>query len=50
MIQKIINYIPENMRMEFNYLFLKLFYELSIDIYGISTVKAFILYTKNEEK
>ena len=48
-IQKIINYIPENMRMEFNYLFLKLFYELSIDIYGISTVKAFILYTKNEE-
>jgi hypothetical protein len=48
-IQKIINYIPENMRIEFNYLFLKLFYELSIDIYGISTVKAFILYTKNEE-
>ena len=24
-------------------------YELSLDIYGISTVKAFIFYTKNEE-
>ena len=35
--------------MEFNYLFLKLFYELSLDIYGISTVKAFMIYTKSEE-
>ena len=48
-IQKIINHIPETDRMEFNYLFLKLFYELSLDIYGISTVKAFMIYTKNEE-
>ena len=48
-IQKIINHIPEKERMEFNYLFLKLFYELSLDIYGISTVKAFMIYTKNEE-
>ena len=48
-IQKIINHIPEIYRMDFNYLFLKIFYELSLDIYGISTVKAFIFYTKNEE-
>jgi hypothetical protein len=48
-IQKIINHIPEKERMEFNYLFLKLFYELSLDIYGISTVKAFMIYTKSEE-
>ena len=48
-IQKILNHIPEIYRMEFNYLFLKLFYELSLDVYGISTVKAFTLYTKNKE-
>ena len=48
-IQKIINHIPEIYRMEFNYLFLKLFFDLSLDIYGISTVKAFIFHTKNEE-
>ena len=48
-IQKILNHIPEKDRMEFNYLFLKLFYELSLDVYGISTVKAFTLYTKSEE-
>ena len=48
-IQKILNHIPEKYRMEFNYLFLKLFYELSLDVYGISTVKAFTLYTKNKE-
>ena len=48
-IQKIISHIPENFRMEFNCLFLKLFYQLSLDIYGISTVKAFIYHTKNEE-
>ncbi len=48
-IQKIINYIPEINRMEFNCLFLKLFYELSLDIYGISTVKAFTFKTKDEQ-
>ena len=48
-IQKIIIHIPERFRMEFNYLFLKLFYNLSVDVYGISTVKTFIIYTKNEE-
>ena len=48
-VQKIINHIPENIRMEFNYLFLKLFYQLSLDIYGISTVKTFIFHTKNED-
>ena len=48
-IQKIINHIPEKFRMNFNYLFLKLFHDLSLDIYGISTVKAFIFHTKNEE-
>ena len=48
-IQKIINHIPEIYRMNFNYLFLQVFYELSLDIYGISTVKAFIFYTKNED-
>ena len=48
-IQKIINHIPEINRMEFNCLFLKLFYELSLDIYGISTVKAFTFKTKNEQ-
>ena len=48
-IQKILNHIPEKDRMEFNFLFLQLFYELSLDIYGISTVKAFTLYTKSKE-
>ncbi len=48
-IQKIINHIPEDNRKEFNFVFLKLFYILSIDIYGISTVKAFIKNTKNDE-
>jgi len=48
-IQKIMNHIPETFRMQFNYLFLKLFHDLSLDIYGISTVKAFIFHTKNEE-
>ena len=48
-IQKIINHIPEISRMDFNYLFLKLFFTLSLDIYGISTVKAFIKNTKNDD-
>ena len=48
-IQKILNHIPEMYRMEFNYLFLKLFHDLSLDIYGVSTVKAFIFHTKDEE-
>ena len=48
-IQKIINHIPENIRMNFNNLFLKLFYTLSLDIYGISTVKAFIKNMENDD-
>ena len=48
-IQKIINHIPETNRMEFNCLFLKLFYELSLDVYGISTVKAFTFKTRSEQ-
>ena len=47
-IQKLIVYIPENFRMEFNSLFVKIFCILSRDMYGVCTVKKFIGYTKNE--
>ena len=47
-IQKLIVYIPENFRMEFNSIFVKLFCILSRDMYGVCTVKKFIGYTKNE--
>ena len=47
-IQKLIVYIPENFRMEFNSIFVKLFCILSRDMYGVCTVKKFICYTKNE--
>jgi hypothetical protein len=47
-IQKIIVYIPERYRMEFNIMFIKYLSILSMDMYGVCTVKKFIGYTKNE--
>ena len=47
-IQKIIVFIPERYRMEFNLLFIKYLSILSMDMYGVCTVKKFIRYTKNE--
>ena len=47
-IQKIIVHIPERYRMEFNLLFLKFLNILSMDMFGVCTVKKFIAYTKNE--
>ena len=48
MIQKIIVHIPERYRMEFNIMFIKFLSVLSMDMYGVCTVKKFIGYTKNE--
>lgn len=47
-IQKIIVHIPERYRMKFNLLFLKFLNVLSMDMFGVCTVKKFIGYTKNE--
>ena len=47
-IQKIIVNIPEIYRMVFNLMFLKFLSILSMDMYGVCTVKKFIGYTKNE--
>ena len=47
-IQKIIVHIPERYRMEFNLKFIKYLCILSMDMYGVCTVKKFIGYTKNE--
>lgn len=47
-IQKLIVHIPEIMRMDFNFIFVKLICILSRDMYGVCTVKKFIAYTKNE--
>jgi hypothetical protein len=47
-IQKIIVHIPERYRMEFNLNFIKYLSILSMDMYGVCTVKKFIGYTKNE--
>jgi hypothetical protein len=47
-IQKIIVHIPENCRMDFNLMFLQFLSILSIDMYGVCTVKKFISYTKEE--
>lgn len=47
-IQKLIVYIPENRRVEFNNKFIQAICILSKDMYGVCTVKKFISYTKNE--
>ena len=47
-IQKIIVNIPERYRMEFNLMFIKFLCILSMDMYGVCTVKKFIIYTKND--
>ena len=47
-IQRIIVKIPERYRIEFNLLFIKLLSILSMDMYGVCSVKKFIGYTKNE--
>ena len=47
-IQKLIVHIPEEYRMEFNLIFVKLICILSMDMYGVCTVIKFINYTKNE--
>ena len=46
-IQKIIVHIPERHRMKFNILYLKFLDILSMDMFGVFTVKKFISYTKN---
>ena len=47
-IQKLIVHIPERFRMDFNLMLVKFICTLSVDIYGVCTVKKFISYTKNE--
>ena len=47
-IQKLIIHIPEKSRTEFNFNFVKFISVLSRDMYGLSVVKKFINYTKNE--
>ena len=47
-IQKIIAQIPEEMRKEFNLMFVKFICILSRDAYGVLAVKKFIYYSKNK--
>ena len=47
-IQRLIVHIPENLRKDFNSLFVQLICILSRDMYGVCTVKKFIGCTKNE--
>ena len=47
-IQKIIVYIPERFRFDFNLILIKYLSVLAMDMYGVCTVKKFIGYTKNE--
>ena len=47
-IQKIIVYIPERFRLDFNLILIKFLSSLAMDMYGVCTVKKFIGYTKNE--
>ena len=47
-IQKLIGYIPEKIREEFNSIFVKFIVILSKDMHGLCCVKKFIAYTKNE--
>ena len=48
-IQKLIRHIPENIRKEFNSIFVKLVSILARDIYGAFALEAFIEYSKNEQ-
>ena len=47
-VQKIFVHIPEKYRMEFNINFAKFILILSVNMYGVCTVKKFIGYTKND--
>ena len=47
-IQKLIEQIPEEMRKEFNLMFVKFICILSRDAYGVLAVKKFINYSKNK--
>lgn len=47
-IQKLICHIPEEYRINFNIYMSELVYILSLDMYGVCTVKKFLTYTKNE--
>ena len=47
-IQKLIAQIPEEMRKEFNLMFVKFIYLLSRDAFGVLAVKKFINYSKNK--
>ena len=47
-IQKLIEQIPEEMRKEFNLMFVKFIYLLSRDAFGVLAVKKFINYSKNK--
>ena len=48
-IQKLIKHIPENIRKEFNFIFVKFISLLARDTYGAFSLEKFILYTKNEQ-
>ena len=48
-IQKLIKHIPENLRLEFNSIFVKFVSLLARDTYGAFALEKFILYTKNEQ-
>ena len=46
-IKKLIQFIPEGMRIEFNLMFVRLIIIFSRDKFGVSAVEKFITYTKN---
>lgn len=48
-IQKLIKHIPESIRKEFNFIFVKFVSLLARDTYGAFALEKFILYTKNEQ-
>lgn len=48
-IQKMLKLFPEEVRCNFNYFLMKIIHLLSIDIYGVCTVKQFALNIKNEK-
>ena len=47
-IQKMISVIPEDIRVHFNMYLLKVVHLLSVDVFGVCTVKHFALFTKRE--
>ena len=47
-IQKMVSIIPEDIRINFNLYLLKVVHLLSVDVFGVCTVKQFAMYTKRE--